>query len=161
MLKDLRTPKTVALVIEPLNQEEVSKIFSGINASTALGARNTALLSLMLDMGLRLSETANLAEADVHLEERYVKVLGKGGKERIVSFGVACQRAILHYYHHFRVVPPHNRVGTFFLTIDGYPLSPDGIKSYVKRLSRSVGISRLHTHLLRHTDATWFLLTEP
>ena len=139
-------------------REEIKKIFSGINANTTLGARNTALLSLMLDTGLRLSETANLSEADVHLEEHYVKVLGKGGKERIVSFGVACQRAILHYYHHFRVVPAHNRVGTFFLTIDGYPLSSDGIKSYVTRLSKSVGIPRLHPHLLRHTYATWFLL---
>lgn len=158
LLKDLRVPKTVEQVIEPLNLEEVNKIFSGINANTRLGARNTALLSLMLDTGLRLSETANLAESDVHLEERYLKVLGKGGKERIVSFGVACQRAILHYYHHYRVVPAHDRVGTFFLTIDGYPLTPSGIQSYVKRLSKSVGISRLHPHLLRHTYATWFLL---
>ena len=134
MLKDLRCPKTVDQVIEPLNLDEITKIFSGINANTRLGARNAALLSLMLDTGLRLSETANLAESDVHLEERYLKVLGKGGKERIVSFGVACQRAILHYYHHFRVAPAHNRVGTFFLTIDGYPL-----RNYLKTLVATAG----------------------
>lgn len=158
VLKDLRPPRTVEQVIEPLNQEDITKIFSGINVNTALGARNSALLSLMLDTGLRLSEISYLEESDVHLEERYVKVLGKGGKERIVAFGVACQRAILHYHHHFRMAPSHMGVKTFFLTIDGYPLSPSGIKSYFRRLSQAVGIPRLHPHLLRHTYATWFLL---
>ena len=109
-------------MIEPLKEEDTGKIFSGINANTVLGARNSALVSLMLNTGLRLSEAAHLGESDVHLEDRYVKVLGKGGKERIVAFGVACQRAMLHYYHHFRVDPSHVGVRTFFLTIDGYPL---------------------------------------
>ena len=88
-----------------MTQEEVDHLFSAINPNTALGARNTALLSLMLDTGLRLSEVSGLDEDDVHIEERYVKVLGKGSKERIVAFGVACQRALLHYVHHFRVEP--------------------------------------------------------
>ena len=114
----LRPPRTVDQVIEPLNEEEVEKMFSGIKANTVLGARNCALVSLMLDTGLRLSEASYLEESDVHLEERYVKVLGKGGKERIIAFGVGCQRAILHYYHHFRVAPAHTGVSTFFLTID-------------------------------------------
>ncbi|NQW22494.1 MAG: tyrosine-type recombinase/integrase [SAR202 cluster bacterium] len=158
LLRELKMPKTVDQVIEPLNEEDIGKIFSGINANTLLGARNCALVSLMLDTGLRLSEVAYLEESDVHLEDRYVKVLGKGGKERIVAFGVACQRAMLHYCHHFRVDPSHNGVSTFFLTIDGYPLSPYAIKSFFRRLSKAVGISRLHPHLLRHTYATSFIL---
>ncbi len=158
LLRGVRSPRTVEQVIEPLNEEDIRKIFSWINANTVLGARNSALVSLMLDTGLRLSEAAYLQESDVRLEGRYVKVLGKGGKERIVAFGVACQRAILHYYHHFSVAPSHIGVTTFFLTIDGYPLSPDGIKSYFRRLSKAVGIPRLHPHLLRHTYATSFPL---
>ena len=158
LLRELKMPRTVDRVIEPLNEEDIGKMFSGIDANTVLGARNSALVSLMLDTGLRLSETAYLEESDVHLEDRYVKVLGKGGKERIVAFGVACQRAMLHYYHHFRVEPSHSGVSCFFLTIDGYPLSPDAIKSYFRRLSKAVGIPRLHPHLLRHTYATSFLL---
>ena len=122
LLRELKMPKTVDRVIEPLNEEDIGKMFSGIDANTVLGARNSALVSLMLDTGLRLSEVAYLEGSDVHLEDRYVKVLGKGGKERIVAFGVACQRAMLHYYHHFRVDPSHVGVRTFFLTIDGYPL---------------------------------------
>jgi len=157
LLRELKMPKTVDQVIEPLNEEDIKKMFSGINANTVLGARNSALVSLMLDTGLRLSEAAYLEDSDVHLEDRYVKVLGKGGRERIVAFGVACQRAMLHY-HHFRVNPSHNGVSSFFLTIDGYPLSPYAIKSFFRRLSKAVGIPRLHPHLLRHTYATSFLL---
>ena len=82
LLKELRSPKTVDRVIEPLSKEEVEKIYSGINSNTAMGARNSALVSLMLDTGLRLSEAAYLEEADLHLEERYVKVMGKGGALR-------------------------------------------------------------------------------
>ena len=92
-----------------------------MNPNTALGARNTALYSLMLDTGLRLSEVATLQEADVHIEERYAKVMGKGSKERIVAFGVTCQRSLLHYYHHFRPQPVHPGVETFFLS--GFPVT--------------------------------------
>ena len=62
-----------------------------------LGARNTAMFSLMLDTGARLSEVVTLKYDDVHLQERYIKVLGKGNKERIVAFGANCQRSLMHY----------------------------------------------------------------
>ena len=83
-----------------------------INTSTVLGTRNAALVSLMLDTGLRLSETAGLAVDDVHLDDRYVKVLGKGSKERIVAFGAACQRSLVNYYMHFRTEPAHDLIAT-------------------------------------------------
>ena len=114
LLRGVGSPRTVEQVIEPLNEEDIGKIFSGINANTVLGARNSALISLMLDTGLRLSEAAYLQESNVHLEGRYVKVLGKGSKERVVSFGIACQRALSHYYSHFRVEPAHPMVDSFF-----------------------------------------------
>lgn len=97
VLKDLRPPKMVKQVIEPLTPEEIKRMFSAMNPNTAMGVRNTALYSLMLDTGLRLSEVAHLEEVGVHTEERYVKVLGKRSKERIVAFGVACQRSLIHY----------------------------------------------------------------
>lgn len=157
-LKELKQPKTLNQVIEPLTQEELDRIFSAMNPNTALGARNTAIVSLMLDSGLRLSELITLKETNVHLQDRYVKVVGKGSKERIVAFGVACQRALLHYYHHFRIEPAHPNVDTFFLTIDGYPMAEEAIKSMMDRLGVASGVKRLHPHLLRHTYATQFLL---
>ena len=70
--------------------------------------------------------------------------MGKGSKERMVSFGSACQKPLLQYHHHFRVEPIHDGVETFFLSIDGYALTAGAIKSVIKQLARSSGILRLH-----------------
>ena len=123
ILEGLRQPRTAKLVIEPLSQDDIDRIFSAINPDTALGARNSAIVSLMLDTGLRLSEVSNLKEHDVHFENRFVKVMGKGSIERTVSFGALCQNALMHYYHQFRMEPAHDGLDTFFLTIDGYPMT--------------------------------------
>lgn len=119
-----------------------------------------ALFSIMLDTGLRLSEVAGLKEKDVYFEYQYVKVMGKGAKERLVSLGVSCQKALLHYPQNCRAEPAHSQVDTFFLANDGYPLTPDATRSLIKRLAKASGIRRLHPHLLRHTYATMFCLTE-
>jgi site-specific recombinase XerD len=158
LLEDLKVPKKAELIIEPLTSEEVNQLFASINSGTALGARNTAVVSLMLDTGLRVSEEANLKEDDVHLDSRYVKVMGKGFKERMISFGVSCQRTLLQYYHYFRPEPAHPGVDTFFLSIDGYPMTTSSIQSMMKRLAKSSGVPRMYPHLLRHTYATLFLL---
>lgn len=156
--KDVRLPKTTDIIIEVLTVEEIDLLFSNINDNTALGSRNAAILALFLDAGLRLSELVNLKETDTHLDHRHVKVLGKGAKERIVSIGASCQKALLHYYHHFRPEPAHPGVDTFFLTLDGYPMSVEAVTSMLDRLAQKTGIKRLHAHLLRHTYATRFLL---
>lgn len=158
VLKGLRQPKRSELLIEPLTPEEIAKVYAAVNTKAALGARNTAIISLMLDTGVRLSEVAGLKAHDVHLEMQYVKVMGKGSKERIVSFGASCLKTLLHYYFHFGGQQTNQDADTFFLTIDGYPMSSSAVRSVVKRLAKASGILRLHPHLLRHTYATMFLL---
>ena len=158
VLEGLKQPRTSKLVIEPLNQDEIDRIFTAINPDTILGARNTAIVTLMVDAGLRLSEVASLKLEDVHLESRYVKVMGKGASERIVSFGSLCQMALMRYAHRFRPGPAHDGIDTYFLAIDGFPMTPDAIKSMVKRIAVTANLRRLHPHLLRHTYATMFLL---
>ena len=157
-LREMRPPKTVGRVIEPLREAEIRAILGSMNPATVLGARNSALVSLMLDTGLRLAEVAGLDVDDVNIDDRYVKVLGKGQKERMVAFGARAQRALVDYAMHFRVEPAHERISSFFLCIDGYPMSAAAITSLMVRLGRSAGVPRLHPHLLRHTYATSFLL---
>ena len=74
VLRNLKQPKTADMTIKSLTTEEVGRIFSTINPSCALGARNSAIISLMLDTGLRLSEVAGLRDDDIHFDSRYVKV---------------------------------------------------------------------------------------
>jgi integrase/recombinase XerC/integrase/recombinase XerD len=160
VLQNLKQPKTTDLVIELLNREEINRIMDTINPRTALGARNTALVTIMLGTGFRISELASLKDRDVHIEGQYLKVMGKESKKRVVAFGVACRKALFQYRQRFRGEPAHRGVDTFFLSIDGYPVTADSLKSLIKRLSKSSGVNRLHPHLLRHTYATMFLLKQ-
>ncbi len=121
LLAKLKLPKVTQQIIVPLSPEEVAAIFKVMPTNTPWGARDGAIVSLMLDSGVRLSELANLKEADVHLEDQWVKVLGKGSKERMVAFGVACQKTLLHYFFDFRAEPAHQGVDTFFLALDDEP----------------------------------------
>ena len=158
-LKHLKVPKARQIEIEILTDKEIEKIFINcMDLDTPLGWRDTAIFSLMLDTGLRLSEVVTLKYRDVHLDTRYVKVLGKGDKERIVPFGNKCQRALLDYEQHFRVKDPQEGADTFFLSKDGSRLTSDGLRSLIKRKSIAAGVPRLHAHLIRHTYATRFLL---
>ena len=100
----------------------------------------------------------NLKHKDVHLGSRYVKVLGKGDKERIIAFGTNCHKALTNYAHHYRFEDEEQGPEAFFLSIDGYGMTADALRSLVERLSKAAGIPRLHPHLMRHTYATRFLL---
>lgn len=158
ILTELKEPRTPDLLIETLNVQEIDSIYAAMNPNTLFGARNTAIISSCLDTGLRLSELASLNDGDVHLSEQYVRVMGKGSKERMVSFGVECKRVLFDYYHHFRGEPARPNMDEFFLNINGYGLTSDGVKCMVQRLAKSSGVIRLHPHLLRHTYATEFLM---
>ena len=157
-LARVRPPKAQRKVIDILTDDEIGKIYRAIDPHTPSGARGTAIISLMLDTGLRLSEVVNLKYRDVHLEDGYLKALGKGDKERLVAFGASCRRSLTHYAFHHRTEPDDEEVREFFLCLEGYPLSSDGLRSLTKRLSKQAGVLRLHPHLLRHTYATRFLL---
>ena len=157
-LENLKPPKVRQKEIEILTDEEIERVFASVNPNTAMGARNTAIYSLMLDTGLRLNEVATLRYKDVHLEGRYVKVLGKGDKERIVAFGANCLKALSNYANHYRMENEEQKADTFFLCIDGYGMTPDALRSLTERLSKAAGVPRLHPHLMRHTYATRFLL---
>lgn len=154
----MREPRTPDLLIEALSAEEIDSIYAAINPNTLLGARNSAIISLCLDTGLRLSGVADVKEGDIHFSEQFVKVMGKGSKERMVSFGIECKRVMFDYYHHYRLEPARPNIDGFFLNINGYELTRDGVKCKIQRLAKSSGVTRLHPHLLRHTYATEFLM---
>jgi site-specific recombinase XerD len=153
-LARLRPPKAPIKVVDILTQEEVAKILASINPNTAAGARNYAIMVLFLDTGLRSSELRNFELTDINIQGGYLKVMGKGAKERIVPFGTTAQKAALRYMLHFRPEPFNLTIQNFFLTLDGKPLTENSIKMIFERLSSKSGVKRLHPHLCRHTFAT-------
>jgi site-specific recombinase XerD len=158
VLGRLKLPKIPQVLIDPFNNVEIAAIFSAFDSNTSSGARDICMVTLMLDTGIRASEVTNLQEKDVHLEDGYMKVMGKGRKERIVPFGSASQKSLLKYLYHFRVEPVNRDVGNFFLTLDGYPMTYNALRLIMNRLAVRSGIERLHAHLFWHTFAVNYLV---
>ena len=158
VLQNLHPPRLPQVLVQTLTDEEITKIFACQDASTMNGSRNIAIMALFLDTGLRCAELTGLRLDNVDLEAQYVKVMGKGSKERMISFGAATRRTLLQYLIQYRGEPAHGGVTQFFLTLDGYGMTIEAVRSQVRRLAKASGVKRLYPHLCRHTYATNFLI---
>ena len=156
----LKRPKLPKPMIEILSKEELKQIFAAINPDSFLGCRLQVIVGLLCDTGIRASELTGLTLEDVHLNEGYLRVVGKGSKERIVPFGADMKKVLLRYIHHFRPEPASDGVDELVLTVNGETLSYDGLLQILKRLGRRAKVPRLHPHLFRHTYAVRYLLAE-
>lgn len=107
-LSNVKLPKAPSRIMQPLTKEEIDSLLNyqnPLNSLTAIRSRNIAILIMLLDCGLRVSEICNLQFADAHIEEGYLKVLGKGNKERVVPIGSLAQKVLWRYVFHFRPEP--------------------------------------------------------
>ncbi len=160
VLRTLKPPKIQQKVKEVLTDEEVQRLVAVFDQDEPFGARGFAMIWTLLDCGLRAAEICNLKTADAHLEQGYLKVLGKGNKERLVPIGQSCQEALLRWRDRFRpqfevFENPH-----LFLNSNGAPLTVNALKLVLNRAGDRADISRVHLHLLRHTFATNYLVKE-
>ena len=157
LLTNVKLPRVPIKLIEPLTASEIDSLISVQNPLTSVGSRNIALLVTLLDAGLRVSELCNLHFDDAHIEEGYLKVIGKGNKERMLPIGSTAQKTLWRYVLHFRPEPLGESNNYLFLTLDGKRLQSNAVKLLLKRWGRRAGVPRLHAHLCRHTYATNFL----
>ncbi len=116
------------------------------------------MIITFLDTGLRLSELIGLQLADAHIEHGYLKVMGKGARERVVPIGSVAQKALQRYMFHFRPEPYYEDQDYFFLTLERKPMSINAAHLIFTRLSKKSGVKRFHAHLCRHTFATNYLI---
>jgi len=144
--------------MEPLTTEEIKKIIESINRRTLTGARNHAILVSLLDTGLRASEAAGVILNNLNLKDGYIKVTGKGGKERVVPIGKYVQMTLWSYIDKVRLKPANPDYDNLFLSPAGKPITVNTIKLVFSRLAKSSGVDRLHAHLCRHTFAINYLL---
>jgi integrase/recombinase XerC len=153
-LSRLKLPKLPKRNVEVLEEGEIKQLLACFNSKTMLGSRNEAMVRLMLDCGLRVSEVVGLQISKLNVRQFSLSVVGKGNKERSVGFGRSSAEALVRYVRHHR---PRSESDLVFLSRTGEKLSPNAIKCLMVRLARKTGIERLHAHLLRHTFATLFL----
>lgn len=157
-LKNLKLPKAPVTVVEPLTPDEIRGITSGINKNSYAGIRNHVIVVTALDTGLRASEIAGIKLGRLNLQVGYIKVMGKGAKERIVPIGKFVQMTIWHYIDKVRPRPFDNECDNLFLSRDARPITVNTIKLVFSRLAKKSGVQRLHAHLCRHTFAINYLL---
>ena len=156
--KHLKPPKVVKKVITTLSDEEIHSVLSVLKPINATTARNQTIFMILIDTGLRIGELVSLKMEDAHLNEGFLKVMGKGKKERIVPIGSSAQRAIQRYLFRYRPKSTYTGINNVFLSIHGKPLTENSMKLMFARLAQESGIYRLHAHLCRHTFATRFLV---
>jgi integrase/recombinase XerD len=152
-------PKARRRVPETLTTREVERLLAAPRPVDAYGVRGRALLELLYSSGLRVSEIAGLTLQQIDLERGFVRVLGKGSKERIVPVGRKAVDAIEAYLVSARpfFVKPHTG-SHLFLSERGRGLSRKTIWVLIKGYAREAGIERtVKPHLLRHSFATHLL----
>lgn len=157
----IATPRREKRLPQFLYIEEMNELLSQPDPNTPLGLRDLAILELFYSSGLRLNEVVTLTLADLDLSRGYVRVFGKGSKERLVPLGGAAKRALVRYLTEVRPTLLANStepVKNVFLNYRGTRLSGRSIQrlfdKYIQRLALQRKVS---PHTLRHTFATHLL----
>jgi integrase/recombinase XerD len=140
-----------------LSVAEIDAMIAAIDLSARLAERDRAMLETLYSCGLRVSELTGLRLSWLHFNEGYLRVVGKGNKERLVPVGPVAMERINGYIQHERArLPIKPRSGdTVFLNARGGPLSRMAVFNLVKRLTVAAGIKKtISPHTFRHSFAT-------
>lgn len=148
-------PKAPDYLIPTFTVEHIDKMLATCDVKTSEGFRDYVIILVLLDTGMRVSELCGLRLADVH--DRYVKVLGKGRKEREIGLHPDVGRLLWRYINKTRSVMPG--VENVFLGRAGLPLKTEGVSALLERVKKASGIEgvRVSAHTFRHTFAKFYL----
>jgi integrase/recombinase XerD len=155
----LSPPRRVRRLPRTLSAGEAERLVDAAQGVTPRAMRDRALVELLYGAGLRISEALGLARASVDLDERLVRVVGKGGKERIVPLGRPAADAVRRYLALGRPHLDRRHRPELFLNARGGALTRAGGFLILRRLAEKAGLDprRIHPHLLRHSFATHLL----
>lgn len=155
--EDLDTPKIGSKLPVYLTIEEVDLLQSAIDLSKPEGHRNKAIIETLYSCGLRVSELTNLKFSQLFFDEGFIRVIGKGNKERLVPVNPSVKKEILLYTEKIRIHQPIQKgfEDYIFLNRRGKPLTRVMIFTIIKKLSESIGLSKkISPHTFRHSFAT-------
>lgn len=154
----LRAPKLGRKIPEVLTYEEIRELLAQIDLSTDHGLRDRALLETLYACGLRVSESTGLKLTNLYLDQNFIRVTGKGNKERVIPIGEA---AVKHLEIYLEYVRPHlpaikpEAENTVFLNRRGGSLSRVSVFTAVKKYAAAAGIEKnVSPHTFRHSFAT-------
>lgn len=155
--KYIRLPKVDKRVPAFLDHDQTEKIFDFISPDDPIQARNVAILELLYATGIRRAELVRLDINDIQMEEKTVRVFGKGRKERIVPFGEPAREALVYYLSFGRPALSPKDKKALFLSNKGKRISANQVYEIVKKYLSLVTDGKRSPHVLRHTFATHLL----
>jgi len=155
----LPLPRVERYLPETLNEAQVERLLESIPTDQPLGLRDRAMIELLYASGLRVSELAGARLENLHLEEKVIRVTGKGNKTRLVPLGGKARDAIAAYLEKERPLHVKRRTGSeIFLSIRGSRLTTQRCWQILKERARCAGLeANIYPHLLRHSFATHLL----
>ena len=159
-LELIESPKIGRKLPDTLALEEIDQLIKAIDLSGAQGERNRAILETLYGCGLRVSELTSLKISDLFFKEGFIKITGKGDKQRFVPIGDTTIKYIEIYRKEVRVhqkIPPKAQ-DTLFLNRRGNQLTRAMIFTIIKQLAEKIGINKvISPHTFRHSFATHLL----
>ncbi len=153
----LESPKLGRKLPDTLDINDIDALFNAIDLSKPEGGRNRAMLEVLYSCGLRVSELVNLKISELYLDSGFVRVIGKGDKERLVPIGGEATRYLSIYLNEIRV---HQNIQSgfeniVFLNRRGKILTRVMIFTIIKNLAETIGLKKnISPHTFRHSFAT-------
>lgn len=159
-LELIEAPKTGRKLPDTLSLQEIDTLIESIDLSTNEGERNRAILETLYGCGLRVSEVVTLKISDLFFDEGFIKITGKGNKERFVPIGALTKKYIDIYRNSIRsnLNVKKGAEDTLFLNRRGNQLTRAMIFTIIKDLAQKIGLKKnISPHTLRHSFATHLL----
>jgi integrase/recombinase XerD len=148
-------PKIGRKLPDVLAYEEIVRLLEGIDLSTPEGARNRAMLEVLYSSGLRVSELVDLRINNIYFDIGFLRVIGKGNKERLVPVGREAMKYLKSYMDEVRVHQVAGHEGRVFLNRFGRTISRVSVFNVIKALAIKVGLKKnISPHTFRHSFAT-------
>ena len=154
------TPKFGMKLPDTLSVEEIDALIAGIDLSTDEGHRNRAIIETLYGCGLRVSELVSLRLSDLFFDEGFIRVLGKGNKQRLVPIGSHTQKEINNYllYQRKKVPQVKEFSDIVFLNRRGKQLTRAMIFTIIRQVAANIGLTKqISPHTFRHSFATHLL----
>ncbi len=153
-------PKKPERLPDVLSIEQVTQLIESVDGETPIDLRNRAILEVLYGCGVRVSELVGMNKDDIFFDDGFIRVIGKGDKERITPLSGAAERWLAKYLDAGRaqLVQRYSKpTAAVFLNARGGRLSRQSVAAIVQRAGMVIGVDNLHPHTLRHSFATHML----
>lgn len=156
-MQRISSPKIAKKIPEFLYPEQIRELMELPDMASSIGVRDRLVLEILYGTGIRVGELVNIQLGDIDIDRRFIRVLGKGNKERIVPFGKLLRDVLkLYLDNHMQELAPEGDDHLLYNTRKA-PISDRSVRKMLEKYGKLLGIGRIYPHMLRHSYATHLL----